>query len=145
VTKILKGSCLCGAVSYEASGEPVITGHCHCFDCRKTSGTGHCTHVAMRAEGVRLTGAMSSYRRPAASGNIVERFFCPGCGAPIHSTNLAMPGMVFLRASSLDDPDQVTPQMVVYASRAPKWDMMDTALPAYPEFPEGGPAAVIPE
>jgi len=143
LTKVMKGGCLCGTVTYEASGEPAIVGHCHCVDCRKTSGTGHGTHVAMRMDGVHLTGALASYRRPADSGNIVERFFCPTCGSAIYSTNSAMPGMVFLRASSLDDPNQITPQIVVYASRAPKWDVMDPALPSFAEVPEGGPASVM--
>ncbi|MFZ5619257.1 MAG: GFA family protein [Pseudomonadota bacterium] len=139
MTKMLKGRCLCGAVAYEAAGEPMMTGHCHCVDCRKTSGTGHGTHVAMRAEAARIKGALASYAHPADSGNIVTRYFCPACGAPIHSTNSAMPGMVFLRASSLDDPDQITPQMIVYRSRAPKWDVMDEGLPSFAEMPEGGP------
>ena len=143
MTEVMKGGCLCGAVVYEARGEPAITGHCYCVDCRKTSGTGHCTHVAMRADSMRLTGAMSSYRRPADSGNIIERYFCPTCGSPIYSTNAGMPGLVFLRASSLDDPDQVTPQMSVFVSRAPKWDVMDAGLPSFAELPEGGPSSVI--
>lgn len=90
MTEVLQGACLCGAVSYEALGEPAIAGHCYCLDCRKASGTSHSTHVAVRADGVRLVGAMSSYRRPADSGNIVERFFCPTCGSPIYSTNSAL-------------------------------------------------------
>jgi hypothetical protein len=143
MTEVLKGAGLCGSVSYEALGEPGIAGHCYCVDCRKASGTSHCTHVAVRADGVRLVGAMSSYSRPADSGNIVERFFCPTCGSPIYSTNTAMPGLMFLRASSLDDPDQIAPQMVVYASRAPKWGAVDADLPSFAEVPEGGPSAVV--
>jgi hypothetical protein len=143
MTEVLKGGCLCGVVTYEARGEPAIAGHCHCVDCRKTSGTGHCTHIVVQGEGVRLTGVMSSYQRSADSGNIVERYFCSTCGSPIYSTNAAMPGLVFLRASSLDDPDQIRPQMVVYASRAPKWDVMDASLPSFAETPEGGPSSVI--
>lgn len=54
-----------------------------------------------------------------------------------------MPGMAFLRASSLDNPDDVTPQMVVYASRAPAWDKRDPDLPAFQEMPEGGPDNVV--
>ena len=54
-----------------------------------------------------------------------------------------MPGMVFPRASSLDDPEVATPQMIVYASRAPSWDRMDPALPAFPEMPEAGPKAAV--
>ena len=54
-----------------------------------------------------------------------------------------MPGMAFLRASSLDNPEDVTPQMIVYASRAPFWDKLDPDLPTFPEMPEGGPDSVI--
>ena len=146
MTKIMTGSCLCGAVTYEARGEPMIVGHCHCVDCRKASGTGHGTHVAMPEGDVTIKGAVTGYARPADSGNVVERFFCTTCGCPIYSTNPDAPGMsgmVFLRASSLDDPDQVTPQMIVYASRAPKWDVMDASLPSFAEMPEGGPEAVM--
>lgn len=139
----MKGGCLCGAVAYEASGEPAVAGHCHCIDCRKTSGAGHATHVAMSDNAARVSGALSSYAHPADSGNIVERFFCPTCASPIYSTNSGMPGMIFLRASGLDDPDQITPQMIVYASRAPKWDVMDAALPSFAEMPEGGPSSVM--
>lgn len=139
----LTGGCLCGAVSYEAEGEPMIVGHCHCVDCRKTSGTGHGTHVAMMEDAVKFSGAMKPYARAADSGAMVTRYFCPACGAAIYSTNDAMPGMAFLRASSLDDLDAVTPQMVVYKSRAPKWDLTDPALPTFDEMPEGGPSSVL--
>lgn len=128
----LKGGCLCGQVRYEA-GDPILCGHCHCVDCRKTSATGHATHVAVSAEGFEASGPLAAYERAADSGNIVTRYFCPTCGGAVHSTNSGMPGMAFVRASSLDDPDAVTPQMTVYASRAPAWDRID-GLPSFPEM-----------
>jgi hypothetical protein len=36
----LSGSCLCGALHYSLTGEPVRFMHCHCSRCRKASGTG---------------------------------------------------------------------------------------------------------
>ncbi len=139
MAKTLSGSCLCGAVRYETDAEPLAVGHCHCVDCRKSSGTGHCTHAAVPEEGLKVTGALKFYDRPADSGNIVSRGFCPQCGSAILSRNAAMPGMAFLRASSLDDPDAVSPQMIVYQSRAPSWDRVDGGLPAFDEMPPGGP------
>jgi hypothetical protein len=56
-----------------------------------------------------------------------------------------MPGVVFPRASSLDDPEMAKPQMVVFASRAPSWDYVDPALPAFPTMPEGGPSNAMAE
>ncbi|RYD89156.1 MAG: aldehyde-activating protein, partial [Sphingomonadales bacterium] len=38
--EIFTGGCLCGAVRYEAAGEPIVSGHCYCSDCRKASGSG---------------------------------------------------------------------------------------------------------
>jgi hypothetical protein len=38
------GGCLCGSIRYEGS-EPQGGGYCHCDDCRRSSGTGHCSHM----------------------------------------------------------------------------------------------------
>jgi len=39
-TRRYTGGCLCGALRYEAEGEPLFTGHCYCTDCQKASGSG---------------------------------------------------------------------------------------------------------
>ncbi len=141
----LTGGCLCGAVAYKTNAEPQVVGHCHCVDCRKTSGTGHGTHVGLPEDTVTVTGALKFYDHPADSGNVISRGFCPTCGSAIFSRNSNMEGMAFLRASSLDDPDAITPQVVVYTARAPKWDFVDPSLPSFPGMPEGGAQRKIDE
>jgi hypothetical protein len=133
--KDLTGGCLCGAVRYESASGPLVAAHCYCIDCRKSSGTGHCTHVVVPAESFTLHGKAAQYDHPADSGTMVSRHFCPTCGSALFSTGDSGSGLVFLRASSLDDPDIATPQASVYASRAPKWDPVDPALPSFPEMP----------
>lgn len=138
------GGCLCGAVRYQSSADPAMMGHCHCVDCRRSSGTGHCSHLVVPTESLTLTGKLAGYDHASDSGNLVTRSFCPVCGCAIHSTNSAMPGMTFLRASSLDDLEVFKPQMVVYASRAPSWDAIsglptfDTMPPVMPPMSPGG-------
>lgn len=131
------GGCLCGAVRYACDGDPMMTGHCHCEDCRRTSGTGHSSHLAVPEDSVVLTGEVTGYVRPAGSGNPVTRAFCPTCGAPIFSKNAGMPGMLFLRASSLDDLEVFQPQMHVYGMRAASWDTPTAGLPVFEEMPPG--------
>jgi hypothetical protein len=46
-----------------------------------------------------------------------------------------MPGMVFVKASSLDDLEIAKPQMIVYASRAPSWRYLDPDLLTFAEMP----------
>ena len=128
------GGCLCGKVRYEGQEESG-GGHCHCIDCRKTSGTGHGSHMIVPEGAFSLTGEVRWFEKPADSGNMVRRGFCPNCGSAIYSTNGGMPGLVFVRASSLDDPNVFRPQMVVYTDRAASWDHMDNALPTFPNMP----------
>ncbi len=135
MTTQFTGGCLCDAVRYTANAEPLLGGHCHCLDCRKSSGSGHCSHLMMAAEAVAFQGQPKRFDKPADSGNIVARYFCGTCGGPVYSTNSGMPGMVFLRASSLDDPEVFKPSMIVYTRSAPNWDVMDSSLPAFEANP----------
>lgn len=135
------GGCLCGRVRY-GGREEVGGGHCHCTDCRKSSGTGHCSHMIVPEAAFSLSGQLKFYDSPADSGNIVSRGFCPNCGSAVYSTNSGMPGMVFVRASSLDDPEVFKPQMIVYTDRAATWDHMDPALPSFAAMP---PSQEMPE
>ena len=107
----------------------------YCVDCRKTSGTGHCTHTGVPADRFSVTGEVRFFDKPSDSGNTVSRGFCPTCGSAVYSTNSAMDGLVFPRASSLDDPNVITSSLIVYASRAAAWDHLDPAQPAFPEMP----------
>lgn len=132
-----EGGCLCGAVRYVCTGKPMMAGHCHCEDCRRSSGTGHCSHLGVPEASVLLSGETKGYAREADSGNVVTRHFCPVCGAAVFSTNASMPGLVFLRASSLDDLEVFKPQMHVYTARAASWDHRTDGLPAFDTMPPG--------
>lgn len=137
------GSCLCGSVTYQLSAAPQMTGTCFCVDCRKSSGTSHCTHCIVPEEALQLQGNLKFFDKPADSGNIVSRGFCPDCGSAVYSRNSGMPGLVFIRASSLEDMNLVSPSLTVYASRAPEWAAIDTSHPVFQEMMAGGPDAAM--
>src|SRR5687768_7236625 len=61
MTPKFKGGCLCGAVRYESHADPMMAGHCHCADCRKSSGTGHCSHLVVPKASVAVTGKLTAY------------------------------------------------------------------------------------
>src|ERR1041384_5190422 len=130
----LTGGCLCDAIRYVCEAQPLTGGHCYCRDCRRSSGTACCSHLAVPELAFRLTGSPSLYERQADSGNLVVRAFCGACGAAVYSTSSGMPGLVFIRASSLDDPERFVPEMIVYASRAPSWSHLDTELATFAEM-----------
>ena len=137
MTVRFSGGCLCGAVRYTCDADPIMAGHCHCEDCRRSSGSGHCSHLMVPESAVQLTGTVKGYARAADSGNLVERFFCPVCGAAVFSRNPGMAGLLALRASSLDDLEVFKPQMHVFVENAASWDARDPALPAFKRMPPG--------
>ena len=137
----ITGGCLCGAVRYEATGEVLEAGHCHCTRCRRLSSTGHSSFLATPEPAVRLTGDLRMFDSPADSGNMVSRGFCPICGAQVMTRNSGFPGLAFLVAASLDDPEVFRPKVVVYRANAPAWDLVDPDLPTFPGMP---PQAVRP-
>jgi hypothetical protein len=116
-----------------------MPGHCQCKNCQKFSGGGHASLFMIPAAAFRCSGEASSYDYLADSGNMVRRFFCPRCGAPVYNTNSGMPGAVFPWAGSLDEPARFEPQLVVYAASAQPWDYVDSRLPSFPRMPSMTP------
>jgi hypothetical protein len=89
-----KGSCLCGAVSFQVTGEIPPPSACHCSKCRKHSGHFEAsTDVPRSAVTIHGSDKITWYH----SSERVRRGFCSICGSslfwdPIHKdwTAIAM-------------------------------------------------------
>src|ERR1700674_3493502 len=79
------GGCLCGALRYEAEGEPLYAGHCYCADCQKASGSGFIPYMGFASSAVRFSGETREFRSKAASGGDAVRNFCLVCGSLVFS------------------------------------------------------------
>ncbi|MAC61365.1 MAG: aldehyde-activating protein, partial [SAR116 cluster bacterium] len=53
------GSCLCGAVQYKSTSDPLIVQNCHCTDCRKAYGSVYMTNVFIKEENFEVSGVTS--------------------------------------------------------------------------------------
>lgn len=140
-----RGGCLCGAIRYEITAEPMIAGQCQCLDCQRETGGGHASFMAFPADAVQLTGTPRFYEAKADSGNTVRRGSCPTCGSPVVRRTSGMPDMMTISAGSLDDPSVFKPEFVVYTSRGHAWDRIDPALPSFPKMPPAPGATEPPE
>lgn len=129
------GKCLCGAVSYTCTGEPVFAGNCHCNDCKKSSGSGYAPTIFFQESNVSIFGEVKYFESQGKSEKIVSRGFCPTCGSQVFGKPAAMPGMIAIRAGTLDDISKYKPQVDIFTSHAVAWDVMDESLPKFPEMP----------
>mgnify|MGYP003577264693 CR=1 FL=1 len=131
----LKGSCLCGAVKYEATGDPARFYHCHCSRCRKATGTGHATNLFLEPGQLKWVSGeeqVRSFKVPEAVG--YTNFFCTTCGSrlPRHRSN---PDVVMIPAGSLDEEAPITPQARIFLGSRSRWSCAGDTLPAHSEYP----------
>ncbi len=132
----LKGSCLCGGVTYTVIGEPQRFYHCHCGRCRKATGTGHATNVFVAGKLTWDSGEqmIASYKVPEAA-RFTNRF-CTTCGArlPRYIEDL---GAVFIPAGSLDTEPVLKPQARIFMGSSTTWSCGAAALPEFDAQPTG--------
>jgi hypothetical protein len=132
------GGCLCGAIRYESSGEPVFALQCHCRDCQRQSGSAYVAAVRVPAAEFRITkGTPKRYIAKADSGNEITRVFCPDCGSPLYVQVSTRPDLIGIRVASFDDPSWFRPEADIFVKSAQPWDYMNPDLPKYPAYPPG--------
>jgi hypothetical protein len=125
------GGCLCGALRYEAEGEPSVAGHCYCADCRKASGSGFVPFMGFSADAVRFSGESVKFRSQAASGGDAVRNFCPHCGSLVFGGEIGVTKSFTIYAGSLDDPSLFHPTVAVFARDRPAWAAIPPGLTVF--------------
>ena len=125
------GSCLCRTVRFEIDGPLAPIQFCHCGDCRKAQGGAFATNIPLDTRNFRLlSGADDLQAYESSPGK--ERVFCRRCGSPIFSRLASRPGVVRLRAGTLDAPVGAERGFHFHvASKAGWWEITDD-LPQYP-------------
>jgi hypothetical protein len=129
---MITGSCHSGAVKYEINGKLLMFAHCHCPDCRKYTGSAFSSVLATEAEEFKITSGedkLIEYR--SSPGKL--RFFCENCGCHIYLCTEHRPGMIFVRAGSLDDDPEMKPQAHFWSSVKAPWYEITDDLRQYPE------------
>jgi hypothetical protein len=132
----LVATCACGAVSLHAAGTVRSMFMCSCEDCQRATGTGHSAAFLMRATDVTITGPTKSFARPADSGAIFTRWFCPECGTGMlaqssRGTELyTVPVGVFGAAAA----DWFKPNQLLFARSHRDWDVIADRLPQHQTY-----------
>src|SRR6266550_4476529 len=99
--QIHTGGCLCGAVRYQARGEPMNVRICHCTLCQKAMGAPFYSRALFRRDAVTWTGETHAF---PTSAN-VNRHFCPACGVRLFNEGTNDPQRYGIALGTLDDPN----------------------------------------
>ena len=105
---MIRGSCLCGKVSYEIRSSPRSMYYCHCSMCRKATGSSFATNMLIRAEDFVVLSGREVVKSFQSSPN-EYRHFCSECGSPIYGEALKRTGVVSVRCGTLDTDPIIRP------------------------------------
>lgn len=114
----LAGGCLCGAVRYEAGGEPYHSGYCHCVTCQRASGAPVVAWFSVKLKDFRVVQGEPRTRISSEHG---ERQFCGDCGAQLFFDDYRYPDEIDITNASLDAPEQVPPHFHLYDKSRIAW------------------------
>jgi hypothetical protein len=110
------GGCLCGAVRYSFTGEPLMQAVCHCKNCQRQAGSGWSMLIALPLDALTIAGEVTTYLDHGESGGEVHRQFCPTCGSPLFSRVPAQPA-----AGTLDETSGFAPQVQFWTASKQDW------------------------
>lgn len=130
----IRGSCLCGRVTFQFESALGPFEICHCHRCRKLSGGQGLPALTVSADGYEITAgrdAIKTYAAPVLyNPPAYHAHFCADCGSPLpppdpEGEELEVP------AGLLDDNPGIKPDKHIFVEFLPGWDQITDGLPEY--------------
>lgn len=130
----VEGGCYCGKVRYQAEGEPMMAGQCHCRECQYISGGGSNTFVAMPVTGFTYTASEPRQFTRSDLDHAVTREFCADCGTHLVTKAPGLPAAI-IKIGTLDDPKLFPPQIAIYTCDKQSFHHVPDGMPAFEKLP----------
>lgn len=128
------GSCLCGAVRFDISGDFDAFFLCHCARCRKGSGSAHGANLFASNATIEWLAGESDVVAFRLSGTRHERSFCRTCGSALPGTQMDG-ALLVVPAGSLDGPVDIRPTAHICCDSRADWDAGLADIPHLPGLP----------
>ena len=130
----MKGSCLCGAVTFEVDGPFPWLYQCYCSLCRKQGGSVSNTGLIVAAGKFRwLSGEPSVAKWQRSTG--FRSHFCSRCGAPVPNPLRDSP-YVWVPSGLLDDDGPLEIGAQLYAASRAAWARLPGDIRRFESAPE---------
>ncbi|MEI9932386.1 MAG: GFA family protein [Rhizomicrobium sp.] len=137
MSETITGGCLCGAVRYEAHGEPRFAGYCFCNDCRRQSGSGFIGFMGFDASAIVITGAVLTHSHKLGDGRIADRNHCAACWSLVYGGIVGETDNHTIYAGSHDDPSRFEPKIGIFASEKAPWVVVPEGVTMFDRMPQG--------
>ena len=137
---MIRGSCLCGSVNFEFSGDMTPIQYCHAKRCRKASGAASSVEALAPVDGFKwLSGEdkLTHYVAPLMhSPPAYRKAFCSTCGSPMPKKMEGLPFML-INPGVLDNDPNARPFRHAFTAQKACWHEITDALPQHEDLPDG--------
>lgn len=126
--RILSGKCFCGAVAYTVPDEFLYAAHCHCSNCRRTTGSAFKPFAGIEREKLALAnghGDLLLFGDEA--GNDTH---CKACGSLLYSV-VRDGAYVHVAMGTLVDAPKIRPSKHVFVGSKAPWFTITDNLPQF--------------
>jgi hypothetical protein len=131
VTGEREGGCACGEVRYRLTSEPLFVNCCHCLNCQRQTGSAFVINILIETDRVELlAGDPQPVSVPRSGGKEQTIWRCPACQTALYS-QYTTPGVRFVRAGTLDDPESVAPDAHIFTRSKLPWVALPESVPAF--------------
>lgn len=131
----VSGSCLCGAVAFEASATPRLVVNCYCSLCRRRSGAGFASTLLVATDAFRWRSGQKRVRHfalPASRTYAAD--FCAACGSAVPLVMVGSP-LAMLPAGAIDSVLPTLPAVHLYVGSKAAWCEIGGAGEQFTESP----------
>ncbi len=127
-----EGGCACKKVRYRLTAPPLFVHCCHCRWCQRETGGAFALNAMIEMDCVEMLGDDPMVvDTPSESGRGQKVHRCPDCHVALWSHyGGAGPAIAFIRVGTLDDPDEVPPDIQIYTASKQPWVELSHAMPA---------------
>lgn len=132
----ITGGCRCGTIRYDIALDvlPLVYA-CHCRDCQTFSGSAFALHAMLPEDLLALDQEAHCFRGDEVEQMPSEHLGCARCMTRIANRNSAVPGMIILRAGTMERSDEIVPVAHIWTRRAQPWVALPDGTPAFEEAP----------
>jgi hypothetical protein len=134
-----EGGCLCGAIRYATSADPVRVTYCHCRFCQRATGSAYMVEpIFTKRDFEIISGEPATYTLASkGSGKQVTINFCSTCGTKLFLRFERFPMAFGVYAGTFDDPNWFArlPEMSkhIFLSSAQNGTVVPAGIKAYLE------------
>jgi len=119
----LSGSCLCGGVRFELTGEFEPRSFCHCTSCKRLSGGAGTANGFAPTDSIRVVAGqelLRTYQPPEGTA----KTFCSVCGSNLFGGGWPESERTSVRLPAIDTPFEGRPRRHIYTRSVAHWETL---------------------